>query len=101
MPVASECVRRACVESPRSIMWGWCGRMTAIGPWGPAEQQQLRGMAAGIYCLTRDLGCVRHTTLRLIILLVCVRHLMLFGPKNAGGWMSWPNNDCSFDDRSS
>lgn len=29
MPVASECVRRACVESPRSIMWGWCGRMAA------------------------------------------------------------------------
>lgn len=36
-----------------------------------------------------------------LILLLCVRHLMLLGPRKAGGWMSWPNNDCSFDSRSS
>lgn len=39
--------------------------------------------------------------LRLITLLVALRHLMLLGPGNAGGWMSWPNNDCSLDSRSS
>lgn len=32
MPVASERVRRVCAESARSIMWGWCSRITAIGP---------------------------------------------------------------------
>lgn len=52
-------------------------------PLGPNRQQQRRGMAAGIYCLMRILGWrgVAAPMLRLIILLVCVRHLMLLGPR--------------------
>lgn len=101
MPVASESIRRACVESAQSIMWGWCGRMTApIGLWvQPTTTTAWHG--CWDLLLNEDLGGCTTPALRLIILLVCVRHLMLLGPRNAGGWMSWPNNDCSFDSRSS
>lgn len=100
MPVASDCVRRVCVESAQSKMWGWCGRIPAIGP-----VVQLTTITAWHGCwdllLTEDLGVWMAPSLRLITLLVSVRHLMLLGPRTAGGGMSWPNNECSFDSRSS
>lgn len=90
MPAASGCVRRACVESVRSKMWGSVGRIPAIGPIDPTW---------GLL-LTEDLREWMTPALRLTTMLVALRHLMLLGPRIAGGWMSWPNDDCSLDSTS-
>ena len=80
MPVASECVRRAWVESAQSIMWGWCGRTPAIGL-GVQRTTTTAWHGCWDLLLNEDLGGWAVAALRLITLLVCVRHLMLLGSR--------------------
>lgn len=92
-----------CRERPKHNNVGMAWRENSHWPSDPTDNIKRRGIGYSSWdlLLTEDLGVWMTPALRLITLLDALRHLMLLGPRSAGGWVSWPNNDCSLDSRSS